>query len=184
MRFSWRVIGAFAAIWIVAATVIFWTRSVRPTPATVAAYIDKNSLTDLAPEARAEVINHVAEQLNKLNFDERQDLRKTQADRRLFKQMTEEERKRFLDLTLPEGFRQLMLALNKMEPSRRQKFVQRALDDLEKDQPGAGERLNQEEVRKMLSKGMESFYSEANADVKMDFAPVIERLQQATQNMR
>lgn len=184
MRLSWRIVGLFAAIWIVAGTVIFWTRAVRPTPASVEAYITKNPLENLPPARRSEVIERIAAQLNKLNFDQRQELRQTRIDRRLFEQMTPEERSRFLDLTLPEGFRQLMLALNKMEPERRKKIVQRALDDIEKDQPEATERIDREEVQKMISQGMDTFYSEASAEVKLDFAPVIEQLQRATQNMR
>ncbi len=184
MRFSWRAISIFVAIWIVAGTVILWTRSTRPNPASLAAYIDQHSITDLAPAERTKVIDHVADQLNKMNFDERQELRKTQSDRRLFMQMNSEEKKRFLDLTLPEGFRQLMVALNKMEPAKRKKIVQRALDDIEKDSPTDSERLDRAEVQKMIGEGMDSFYSDANAEVKMDFAPVIERLQRSTQNMR
>ena len=46
------------------------------------------------------------------------------------------------------------------------------------------ERIDRVEVQKMLSQGMDSFYSEASADVKLDFAPVIEQIQRATQNMR
>ena len=184
MRIPWRVIGIFAAVWVVAAVVILWARAARPTPASLAAYIDKNPIADLAPAQRAKVIERVAAQLNKLNFDQRQELRKTRDDRRLFEQMTEEERRRVLDLTLPEGFRQLMLALNKMDPEKRKKLVQRALDDIEKDNPEVNERIDRVEVQKMLSQGMDSFYSEASADVKLDFAPVIEQIQRATQNMR
>ncbi len=184
MRLSWRAIGIFVAVWLVAAVVIFWARAARPTPASVSAYIEKNPLANLAPAGREKVIGRVAAQLNKLNFDQRQELRKTKIDRRLFEEMTAEERKRFLDLTLPEGFRQLMLALNKMEPDKRKKIVQRALDDIEKDQPENMERIDRVEVQKLISQGMDSFYSEASAEVKLDFAPVIEQLQRATQTMR
>jgi len=184
MRVSWRAIGLLAAVWLVAAVVIFWARAARPTPASLSAYMEKHPLVNLAPAGRGKVIGQVAAQLNKLNFDQRQELRKSEIDRRLFEEMTAEERKRFLDLTLPEGFRQLMLALNKMDPAKRKKIVQRALDDIEKDHPEAKERLDRIEVQKMISQGMDSFYSEASADVKLDFAPVIEQLQRATQTMR
>ncbi len=184
MGISWRVMGIFAAVWLLAALVIFWARASRPTPASLAAYIDKNPLADLTPAKRTEVIDRAAAQLNKLDVEQRQELRKTRNDRRFFEQMTEDERKRFLDLTLPEGFRQLMLALNKMDPAKRKKIVERVLDDIEKDNPEAHERINRAEVQKMIAQGMDSFYSEASADVKLDFAPVIEQLQRATQKMR
>jgi hypothetical protein len=184
MRLSWRAIAIFVTIWAVAGLVILWSHLSRATPASITAYIGKNPIESLTPAKRAEVIDKVAAQLNKLNFDQRQELRKAKIDRNLFEEMTPEERKRFLDLTLPEGFRQLMIALNKMEPQRRKKIVQRALDDLEKDRPDGAPRIDQVEVQKMISQGVDTFYSEANADVKLDFAPVIEQLQRATQHMR
>lgn len=184
MRFSWRAIILFAAVWIVAGAVIFWMRAARPTPASLASYIEKHPIENLAPAKRAEVIERVASQLNALNFDQRQELRKTKVDRRLFEAMTPEEQKSFLDQTLPEGFRQIMIALNKMDPQKRKKIVQRALDDIEKDQPEDMGRLSRDEAQKIISQGMESFYNEASAEVKLDFAPVIEQIQRTTQNMR
>ncbi len=184
MKSLWRIATGLAAVWIVAGSVIFWMRASRPTPASLSAYIDRHPIDSLAPAQRAEVIDHVAGQLNRLDFDQRQELRSRRTDRALFEQMTAEERKRFLDLTLPEGFRQLMKALNKMTPEARGKIVRRALDDLAKETPEINERINREEVQKMVEQGMESFYEEASADVKLDFAPVIEELQRATQNLR
>jgi Mg/Co/Ni transporter MgtE len=184
MRGTWRIIGLLVLVWAIAGGVILWTRASRPTPASVAAYVNGHSLEGLPTADRAKVIEKVAGQINSLNFDQRQELRKSKIDRRFFEQMTEEERKRFLDLTLPEGFRQLMLALNKMNPEQRKKIVQRALDDIEKDTPEINDRIDREAVQKMISQGMDSFYQEASAEVKLDFAPVIEELQRATQGMR
>lgn len=161
-----------------------YTRAARPTPEKLSSYIDQHPLESLTPKQREETIQKVADQLNRLSFDQRQELRKLRADRRIFEQMTPEERSRFMDMTMPEGFRQLMIALNKMDPERRKKMVQRALDDIEKDTPEINERIDRTEVQKMISQGMSSFYEEANADVKLEFAPVIERLQRATQNIR
>lgn len=176
--------GILVAVWLLAGGVILYTRMARPTPEALSAYIDQHPIENLAPAQREQVIQKVADQLNRLNFDQRQELRKLRADRKLFEQMTPEERARFMDLTMPEGFRQLMLALNKMDPEKRKKMVQRALDDIDKDTPEIGERINREAAQKMISQGMSSFYEEASADVKLEFAPVIERLQRATQNLR
>lgn len=184
MRGTWRIIILLVLVWAIAGGVIFWMRASRPTPASLAAYINGHSLEGLAAADRAKTIDRVADQLNRLNFDQRQELRKSKVDRRFFEQMTEEERKRFLDLTLPEGFRQLMLALNKMNPEQRKKIVQRALDDIAKDTPEINDRIDKQAVQKMISQGMDSFYQEASADVKLDFAPVIEELQRATQGLR
>lgn len=184
MRIPLRIVLILTAVWILAGAVIFWMRAARPTPASLAAYIDRHPIENLGPAQRAKEIEAIARQLNKLNFDQRQEFRRLKTDRRLFQQMTPEERARFLDLTLPEGYRQLMIALNKMQPERRKKLVQRALDDIEKDRPEIAGRLDQAEVQKFISQGMESFYKEASSDVKLDFAPVIEQLQRVTQGLR
>lgn len=184
MRNLRRFILPVIAVWIVAGGLVLWSRSERATPESVAAYINKHPLEGQPDTKRQEIIAQVADQLNRLNFDQRQDLRKTKIDRRLFDQMTAEERGRFLDLTLPEGFKQLMIALNKMDPDKRKKIVQRALDDLQKENPDAEKRLDGDQAKKLMSQGLTSFYENASADVKMDFAPVLEQLQHVTQGMR
>jgi hypothetical protein len=184
MRGTWKIVALLVLVWAVAGGVILGMRAARPTPVSLTAYINSHSLEGRSEAERSQVIARVADQLNRLNFEQRQELRKSKIDRRLFDQMTEEERKRFLDLTLPEGFRQLMLALNKMNPEQRKKIVQRALDDIEKDTPEIHDRINREAAQKMISQGMDTFYQEASADVKLDFAPVIEELQRATQGLR
>jgi uncharacterized membrane protein len=173
-----------ALVWAIAGGVILWSRAVRPTAQSLSTYIEQNPIQSLTPEKRAAVIAKVGEQLNRLDFEERQKLRELRKDRTLFEQMTEAERRAFLEATLPEGFRQLMLALNKMDPAERKKIVNRALDDIEKDSPEIAERIDSADAQKVISEGLGAFYEEASADVKMDFAPVIERLQRATQGLK
>jgi hypothetical protein len=184
MRGIWRFVGLLVAIWAIAGAVIFWTRASRPTPQSLARYIDTHVLENRSPAEREKILTETARQLNRLTFEQRQEFRSTRTDRRFFEQMTPEERARFLDLTLPEGFRQLMTALNTMEPEQRKKIVQRALDDMERESPGLNDRIDQEAAQKILSQGMETFYKEASSEVKLDFAPVIESLQRTTQGLR
>lgn len=184
MRNLRRFLIPIVAIWVMAGGLVWWSRSARTTPETIEAYVKAHPLDKVAGGERAQVIDRVADQLNKLDFEQRQQLRKTHMDRDLFDQMTPEERTRFLDRTLPEGFKQLMIALNKMKPEQRKKIVQRALDDLEKDNPEMNKRLDDEQAKKMLSQGVSSFYENASADVKLDFAPVLEQIQHSTQNFR
>ncbi len=184
MRISWRLVALLAAIWLVAGAVIVVMRTARPTPESVSAYIEAHPLEGRSPGERSKVIERVAAGLNRLDFDQRQELRRIHSDRKFFEQMTTEERQRFLDLTLPEGFHQLMNALNKMEPARRKKLVQRVLADMERDAAAGDDRMDREAAQKIISQGMESFYSDASAEVKLEFAPVIERLQLTIRGMR
>jgi len=171
-----------AAVWLVAGGIILVTKALRPTPESLVAYVRRHPLEGLSPGERTKVLDRVAAQLNALDFDQREQLRKLRGDRQFFSQLSPEERNHFVDLTLPEGFRQLMIALNKMKPEQRKKIVQRALDDIEKQNPELNDRLDRADVQKVLSQGMDSFYQNASVEVKLDFAPVIERIQQVTQS--
>ncbi len=184
MRPWTKALAVVVVVWIVAGGVIMWSRAARPTAESVSGYLEKNPLAGLSVEQRSEVLTRAADQLNRLNFEERQKLRALRRDREFFEQLTPTERREFLERTLPEGFRQLMLALNKMGPEARKKIVNRVLEDLERDSPEVAGRIGEADAQKVIAEGLESFYEDASADVKLDFAPVIERLQRATQNLR
>lgn len=185
MRSMWvRAILILLGIWACAGLVILATRAARPTPESVAAYIQNHPLEGLSPDRRAEIIARAAKQLNRLDFEQRQALRAQRADRTFFEQMTPSERRAFLEATLPEGFRQLMLALNKMEPNERKRIVQRALNDLEKESPEISNQIDDEDAQKLITEGLGAFYEEASAEVKLEFAPVLEKLQRFTQGLR
>ena len=184
MKLFWRTAAVLLAIWAVAAVVIWVSRSASPTPEKLKAYVGSHPIAGLGDAERAKVIEKTAAQLNSLTFDQRRDLRESGAVRGFFESLTPPERARFLDLTLPEGFRQMMSALNKMAPEKRQRLVQRVLDDIKKNAPQSAERINEAEVKKIVGQGVSSFYENANADVKLDFAPVLEELQRNIQNVR
>ena len=72
-----------------------------------------------------------------------------------------------------------------MSPEQRKGIVERALSDLEnaaaRDGNPADRALSNEQAEKMITLGLDSFYSEASAETKMDLAPVVERFQQIMQ---
>lgn len=171
-------------IWVFVGAGVFWASRAKPTAATVTAYLSAHPLPE-SPSERAKIIEGVAEQMNRLEYPERNQLRQRRGLEGFYKAMTETERGRFLDLTLPQGFRQMMRAFNDMEPGRRKRFVDRALADLEKDAPPENEdRISPEERQKIINEGLSAFYEEANADVKLEFAPLIEQLQRSLQGLR
>jgi DNA-directed RNA polymerase specialized sigma24 family protein len=179
-----RTAAALLAIWALAAVGILVSRATAPTPEKLKAFVESHPVAGLDPGQRATILEKAAAQLNSLSFDQRRELRESGTVREFFVGLTPAERGRFLDLTLPEGFRQMMSALNKMTPEKRQKLVQRALDDIRKNTPQSAERINEDEVKKVVAQGVSSFYEEANADVKLDFAPVLEELQRNLQSPR
>ncbi len=184
VKILWRTAAILVVIWIVAAVAILISRSASPSPQKLQAYVESHPIAGLGAAERKIILETTASQLNRLNFEQRRELRESGAVRSFFENLTAEERRTFLEMTLPEGFRQMMSALNKMAPEKRQRLVQRALDDIRKNTPRSAERINEEDVKKIVSQGVSSFYEEANADVKLDFAPVLEELQKNLQGQR
>lgn len=170
------------AIWAVAGGILFVLNQARPTPEKITAFLAKNPIASAGN--RDAVLESVAGQLNGLDFEQRQALRRSGELRAFFESLTPAERSRFLDLTLPDGMSQLMTALNKMDADRRKRIVNRILDDLRRDSPEIAERIDDADVQKIITQGLSSFFEEADAQVKLDFAPVIEELQNATRSLR
>lgn len=185
MRSLWlKAALILVAIWAVAGGAIFWARSVKVTPETFAKYLGTHSIDGKAGRDREKMIEKVAEQMNALPYEDRRDMRMSKKLDGFFKAMTPQEQGSFLDQTLPTGFKQMMESLNKMDPVQRKKFVERSLKDMERDAERPPDAELDANARKIIDQGFKSFYSDANADVKMDVAPLIEQLQKNLQGFR
>jgi len=184
MRFPWKVIASIAAIWIATIIVIHWSRSIKPTPVSFEAYLYKHDLNQASGAARVQIIEHAAETLNRLSFEQRQQVSSSGADRELFEKMTPDERNHFLDLTLPEGFHQLIEVLNKMDPAARKKIVEQAVQNIQNSTPPQDRRIDDAQAQKIVSQGLGTFYKDSSPETKLDFAPLIEQIQRTTQNPR
>ncbi len=172
-----------ALLWVIAGGILWGLRVSRPTPEKVIARLETRPLgqTD-----RADQITWVVNQVNGLDFANRQKLVRSPVMRQFYTSLTPEEQKDYLSRTMPEGFRQIMIALNRMTPEKRKQVLERASENLRKMQAEEGtERdrppVDDETMRKIVAQGMTSFYEEANAEVKLDCAPLIEQIQQTLQ---
>jgi hypothetical protein len=183
MRPFWiKAVILLAAIWLVAGGVIWWARATKPTPERLLAYIEKHPLEGKSTGDRFRAIDAVADQLNALSYEQRRQIRGRRNLDHFFRGLTPEEQSRFLDRTLPKGFKQMMEAFNQMTPERRRKFVEKTLAEMksqEGDERPPG--VDDKNVEKIISEGLKSFYTDASADVKMDFAPLIEQMQKNLQ---
>jgi hypothetical protein len=165
----WGVIGG--AIWIV--------RKNRATPERIAEFVGANTLEGKAPADRARLIEEVAKRVNSLEYEQRREMDKQRKLEKFWFALTAEEKGRYLDRVLPSGFKQMMESFNKMEPGKRRKMVQKAVDDL-REHGGDRERrdVNDPAFRKIIDQGLKSFYSDATIDAKMDALPFLEALEQ------
>lgn len=185
MNYWLKIAAALAGVWIVAAVAIHFANAAKPTAESVGAYVAHSRLDGAAGSRRSNVIENVESMYNRLTFDERQKVQRSGATRDFFKSLTPSEQEAFLDATLPSGFKQLMESFNKMEPAKRKQIVDRALADM-KSREGQGPPPGQDDklAQHVVDQGLRSFYKDANADVKLDLAPLIEQMQKNIQSGR
>ncbi len=187
MRLPWiKLVAGLCVIWLLAAVTIHFARKAKVTPESLATYVAGHPVQTQPAKARATILERVAAQLNALPYEDRRHARSASGVDGFFRSLTAEEQERFLDLTLPTGFKQMMDALNRMTPAKRQEFVAKALEQMKsrEGQPRPEDAQMDANARKIMDQGFKSFYSEANADVKMDVAPLIEQLQKNLQSGR
>ena len=181
MRPLWfKAVLLLAAVWLVVGGIMMWARSAKPSPESIAKYLDTHPLEGRSPTERKEVIETFASQLTRLDFDQRREARIEKRPDQFFKFLTPEEQAHFIDLTVPSGFKQMMEALNKMSPAKRAEFVARALSDMRRERDEGGEpppKLDDPNVQKIVNTGLKSFFSEASPETKLDLAPLIEEMQ-------
>ena len=180
MRPNWiKVLLLVAVLWAVVYGTTSAVRRSRPTPESIAAFVGASGLDGKAPAERAKVIEAVASKVNRLEYEQRRELDKQRKLEKFWTALSDEEKSRYLDLVLPSGFKQMMENFNKMEPGKRKRMVQKAVDELRsQDGDRPDRKLDDPQLRKIVDQGMKSFYSDATIDAKMDALPFIEALEQ------
>ena len=173
---------------------LVWTglkiaRSMTPTPEKIASYVDENPLSEIDdPDERREVIGRLADMLNQLPAEEigrlaEEGEREEDPRRMFFEEMTEEEQRFFMEKRIGKAFDQMMQAFNEMDREERKRIVERTLRDMRRE---GGERrdglermeeTDPEMADRIINEGLRAYYQEANAETKLDLAPVLEQMQ-------
>lgn len=139
---------------------------------------------DVSEQARRKHVDEVIAQVNRLDFEQRRQMRdERESGRRFFDSLTKEEKARFLEETVEQHFKSVMKAFNKMSPEERRKVVDQARNEMQKNQPDGRdmEKLKAEDEKvfeAVVEKGLSAYYQDASAETKMDLAPLMEEMQQ------
>lgn len=180
-----------AALWLAAFGVIQMLRSARVTADKVVSLIETRTLDSMTGPERERFLLELAENMNRMEFEERQKLRMNRSLENLIKTMTEEERLRLFEATLPQGMNELMAALNKMTPEQRKRWVQRGQQELQEvsDRMAAGGkppggRVSDEVAQRITQQGFQSYLENASSETKMDLAPLMEQIQLNLQGLK
>lgn len=190
--------AGLATIWVLAISGYLISGSLKVTSEKVRAYVEAVDLGKLSASDRAAALKKLAEMLNKLSFEERQQMRLGRTAEKWFLQMTEAERGEFIEATMPTGFKQMITAFEQQPEDKRKRAIDEALTRLrEQNKRGPGGQtgadgsdtnrpapLSPELEAKMRTIGLKSFYSQSSAQTKAELAPVLEELQKMMESGR
>ena len=184
LKFWLKTGGLVAAVWLVVAVVVHIASNSQPTVASVAAYEKSVDLDHLQGADRAKAITRMEGMVNRITFADRQQLDRQHVMRDFLHKLTPDEQDAYLDATLPTGFQQLMDSFNKMDPAKRKQIVSDALQRMKdhEDDPKRPGGPDSNIAQHVVDQGLKSFYRDANADVKLDLAPLIEQMQHNMQH--
>ena len=168
-----------AALWLAVGGMVMWVHGKKPTPERVAAYVKANPIEGRSSSERMKIIEAVASQVNRVEFEQRREMDRQRKLESFWAGLTPAERMHYIDLVMPKGFKQMMENFNKMEPAKRKKLVQHAVEELRShsdEQPPRD--VTEEQMRKIVNQGLKAFYSDATIEAKMDALPFLEQLEQ------
>lgn len=164
------------------------------TPEKIEAYVQDNPIAEIEdPDDRENHIRKVANMINQLDYNARNNVRRPQreGDDPFWRHLTPGERVLMIELTMGTFFDNMMKAFNEMDPKERKLVAEQTIKRLRENQrmrPGDEERFERgggvELFEKVMQEGLRSYYQEASAETKIDFAPVLEELQTVLQDPR
>jgi hypothetical protein len=186
-------VAALATIWLVAIVGYRIAQDLKVTPDKVRAYTASVDFAHLSAADRAAAIQKLADMLNALTLEERQSLRFDRTYYKWFEQMTEQEKGMFIAATMPTGFKQMIASFQDMPPEKRQRVVNQSIKQMKAQQdkmaatgelPPQGTNgvvLSQELQDEVTKIGLQTFYSQSDAQTKAELGPLLEEMQRTMQ---
>lgn len=187
-RLILRVVLLLIAVWAVVLGVRAIAGSKRVTAERVEQTIAAQNLADwsegapagVSPGARSKQIREVAGLVNRLDFQERQKARDQRIGEAYFRKLTPSEKSTFVELTVEKSMENFMRALDGMDAEQRRKFVEDGLREIEQGRTAAEidrmRELSDDMLARITDEGMKAYYRDADADTKLDLAPLMEAM--------
>ena len=184
-----------AAVVLVGAWLLAWlgmrlAAHSRMTPEKLIAALHETDLARLDAAARAKKLRELADQLNTMPRDDRRSARGDAEWDRVWQQMTDDEKSQLVERTMPSGVKQMLTAFEKLPEDKRRFAVTNAIARMRADRERGGpppdgasdrEPFSEELQKKMITTGLNTFYSESSAQTKAEVAPLLEEMQRMMQ---
>lgn len=125
-------------------------------------------------------LREVADLFNRLDFNERQKARDQRLGEDFFRNLSPAEKEYFVELTVAKSMDNFIRALDGMDPEERRKFVEDGLREIERgrtaEEMERARELSEEMLARITEEGMKAYYRNADADTKLDLAPLMEAM--------
>lgn len=191
-----KAVAVLAVVWVA----VFAVRSMAASRKITADRLDQEvralrfedwsetSGTGSEAKQREEDIRRIAQMVNRLDFKERERNRENRSNEEFFRKLNQREKNLFIDLTIVESMGKFMEALDQMPPNQRRQFVEQGLKEIQEGRTEAEierlQEMDEQLLAKISAEGMRAYFNEANADTKLDLAPLMEAMNEVMQGLR
>lgn len=191
-----KAIIALALVWVVVWGVRAWAGSRKITAEKVTREIQASRFEDWSggegspaeAERREKEILRISELIVNLDFKEREKNRQNRQGEEFFRKLSPGEKELFLNRTVLETMNRFMEALDDLEPAERRRFIQQAMREIDegrtKEEMDRAQKLDPNLVDRISQDGMKAYFSKADADTKLDLAPLMEAMNEVMQGFR
>lgn len=197
-RIILQAVVALALIWVVVFAVRSIAGSQRVTAENLQQAINQADFEDwsekdkvpggAAAERRDERLREIADQVNRLDFAEREKTRDGRIGEEFFRRLSRPEKELFIDLTIEKSMETFMQALDALEPAQRRKFVEDGLREIEdgrtEEEMARARELSEDLLGRITEEGMKSYFENASVETKLDLAPLMEAMDDVMKGMK
>ncbi|MGF1677933.1 MAG: hypothetical protein ACFCUX_01935 [Candidatus Methylacidiphilales bacterium] len=191
ISFIWGLAAALLVIWLISAAGMKAARDRVASADRVLAMVTAQNWDETTGANRQRALEEIADEVNRLDFEQRRELGLRRGLDGLFSSLSTEERQQFLDKTLPKGFEQIIERFNRMDTEARKAAVERAMADLRDIEINASQEERQRVLdryedgtaQRVIREGFSSYLQNASAETKLDLAPLIEQIQRNMQGL-
>ena len=193
-------------LWALSSVLLAWGIAVpgyrlvvnsRMTAEKVSLFLAATDLDRLPAAERAAALRGLADRINALSLEERHRVRQEAGWREWLAKLTDAEKESLVSATFPTGIKQMMTAFEQLSEAQRQRAIDEALKRLK----GTGELKIGDEtfmrnagpprevgppvspqlVEKIREVGLQTFFAESSAQMKVEAAPLLEEIQRQMQ---
>ena len=137
---------------------------------------------------RESELRDIAENVNRLDFQEREKNRDNRSGENFFRVLSPAEKSLFIDLTIVESMGRFMESLDAMKPEQRKSFVEKGLKEIQQgrtqEEMARADQLGADLLEKISQEGMRAYFKKSSADTKLDLAPLMEAMNETMQGLR